>query len=181
MEYVGIDPGQRHTGLCFLTEAGPEFHEIKPENEDILSCLTKVRADLTKWLYDKGSNPTLIAIERQLSVGGQSSSLLFAVQMTILDVVTRFSGMPATLVMPLPIQLQSYIKKRHGGDISSARATVEHFRQQLKWERRISQHCVDAYYLARLAKDVHEGTWEYKLPSKEAKLFPGVILNVKRR
>lgn len=181
MNVVGIDPGQRHVGLCLLNGAETLFHEIKTDKQDVLTSIVTIESQLDNFLTSKGLNPgtTLFAIERQLSVGGQSSSLMFCMQMTILKQICM-NWKDVQLVMPLPVQLRSYIKKVHGGDISSARATVKHFQTTTRWKQRISQHCVDAYYLARLAQDVKAGKWEYKLPSNEAQLFPGTVLNVNR-
>lgn len=180
MNLVGIDPGQRHTGLCLLTEAGPVFHEIRTGEEDVLTSLRTIRAELISWrmTHSLHAGNTTFAMEKQLSVGGQSSSLMFAVQMTILDVITPSDGIK--IVSPLPIQLVSYLKKVHNIDTTSASSIVKSFQTQLNWKKRISQHCVDAYYLARLAQDVLAGKWEYKLPSNEQKLFPGTTLNGKQ-
>jgi len=82
-----------------------------------------------------------------------------------------------SLVMPLPIQLKSYITKMHGIDTTSKSSIVAGFKKQMDWSKRISSHKVDAYYLTRLAEDVLLGRWRYKLPSKETNLFAGTILN----
>lgn len=173
---LGVDPGLRHVGLCVLTDAGPTFWEIKPTEPDVLTSLREIGRKLEAWRAT--NSPTVMCLERQLSVGGQSSALMYAVQMKVAEAL-EIDDPELKVVMPLPSQLRSYIKKVHGGDISSARATVEHFRQTQGWKTRISQHCVDAYYLCRLAQDVLAGRWEYKLPSKELAIFSGVILNGK--
>lgn len=171
---LGCDPGLRHVGLCVLGGPVPVFEEVKTSSRDVASALKQIGKELSAW---KLRNPgSVVSMERQLSVGGQSSALMFAVQMKVAEAL-GLDDPRAQVVLPLPVQLRSYIKRVHGGDVSSARATVEHFRETHSWKARISQHCVDAYYLCRLAQDVLEGRWEYKLPTKELTLFPGVILN----
>lgn len=178
-EIVGIDPSQRHTGLCLLREAGPIFHEIKTEDQDVLTSAGTLRRELRTFLRENKAEKAIICMEKQLSVGGQSSTLLFHMQMNVLEVVKQFNDDP-TLIMPLPIQLISYIKKKHGGDTTSAGTIVAHFKNTTGWKGRISQHCVDGYYLARLGKDVLSGVWSYKLPSKEAPLHPWRTTNGKQ-
>lgn len=179
IEIVGIDPSQRHTGLCFLREAEPVFHEIKTEAQDVLTSAATLRKGLREFIKDNKAENAVIAMEKQLSVGGQSSTLLFHMQMNVFEVIKQLQSEP-TLVLPLPIQLTSYIKKQHKGDTSSASSIVAHFKDTTGWKGRISQHCVDAYYLALLGRDVLSGVWSYKLPSNEAPLTPWRTTNGKR-
>lgn len=174
---LGIDPSQRHTGLCLLRETGPTFHEIQTEGLDVLSSAKKVKQELHDWLY-QNCDPEHIeafAPEKQLSVGGQSSSLMFFMQMAILEEIGNIRQNPC-LIMPLPIQLQSYVKKKYHAPVSG-RDYVDFFKKSTGYRGRISIHCVDAYYLAKLAQDVLGGSWRYKKPSKEADLTPWEITN----
>lgn len=181
MIYLGIDPGLRHTGICVLKEeSSPLFHEVKTDSGlDVLTTLHLLRRGLIDFLWEKVTVPhslIMTGMERQLSVGGQASSMMYAAQMTILEVLCKDMAQKV-LVFPLPIQLISYVKKVHGVDPTSASTMVKAYVKMTGHQGRISQHCVDAYFLARMAKDVYEGKWRYKLPSKEIAPFPGTILH----
>jgi hypothetical protein len=120
-------------------------------------------------------------MEKQV-VGGHSSLLLFYVQMAILATIKGFMTVkPVEIVMPLPIQLHSYMKKMHGIDYASKSTIVAGFKRNhssQSWaQKRISSHLVDAYYLARLGNHVRAGKWRYKLPSNEEPLVPWKIMN----
>lgn len=177
---VGIDPSQRHTGVCFLTEAGPFFTEIKTGTEDVLTSSQSLRRHLRSFLREHNAQNAVFCIEKQLSVGGNSSSLMFHMQMNVLEVVRQLSPSPV-LIMPLPVQLQSYIRRRHGCENpKSATQVVAAAKRALNLKGRFSQHLADAYFLGILARDVLAGTWSYKKPSREQPLVPWEIVNVKQ-
>lgn len=172
---IGIDPSLRHTGLCFLQGAEAIFYEIKTEGLDVLSATRKIKKEfLLFWAEEAALSD--VCIEKQLSVGGQSSALMFYVQMAILEVIAE-NGPTRAVLMPMPIQLQSYVKKRHACPSPEGRALVKHFQETCNHPKRISQHCVDAYYLARLGQDVLAGVWRYNLPSNEQPLTPWKTVN----
>jgi len=178
VNFIGIDPSQRHTGLCVLRDSGPSFFEIQPKQDNILECMEYLAEEFSSFLAENSGIETMICVERQLSVGGQSSSLMFLVQMLILNCIKKHRPtQKMELVMPLPIQLKSYITKMHGIETKSKSSIVAGFRKQMDWQKRISSHRVEAYYLAKLAKDVLLGRWQYKLPSRETNLFEGTIIN----
>lgn len=178
MNFIGIDPSKRHTGLCLLVGTEPLFWEIRPKYDNVLDCLGQTSEELASWLCKNYRTNDLICMERQMSIGGQMAALMFCVQMGVLSTIKHYAPLEEMkLVMPLPIQLKSYMKKVHNLDITSKAAIVAGFKQKTGWEKRISSHKVDAYYLALLAKDVSLGSWQYKIPSKESKLFEGTILN----
>lgn len=178
MNFIGIDPSQRHTGLCILRDSGPSFFEIQPTQDNILESMDYLADEFSSWLAQNCGSDDQICIERQLSMGGQSSSLMFLVQMVVLSCIKRHAPLEEMrLVMPLPIQLKSYITKMHGIDTKNKSNIVAGFKKQLGWTKRISSHRVEAYYLAKLAEDVLLGRWQYKIPSRETNLFEGTILN----
>jgi len=111
-------------------------------------------------------------------VGGESSSLRFADQLLILGCIHHYAPHEEMrLVLPLPIQLKSYMTKVHGIDTKNKSSIVAGFKEQTGWKGRISSHKVEAYYLALLARDVSLGSWRYKVPQKETKLFAGIVVN----
>lgn len=174
--FWGIDPSQRHTGLCFYGGGPTYFNEITTEGLDVLSSgLTIRRSLIATFRALEGGTTAAFCVEHQLPVGGQSSALLFHIMMCVLEAINHVNPNP-TILLPLPIQLQSYVAKRHGSP-TKGRPYVEQFQRTFGHTGRISQHRVDAYYLARLAEDVANGTWEYKLPSKQAALTPWSITN----
>jgi len=181
-KFVGIDPAQRHTGLCILQpDTAPLFYEVKT-TEDVLTSSQKIRGELQVWLWERvAMDEATFAVEKQLSKGGHTSALLFFIQMTVLEVVQGFfREREPRVVMPLPIQLTSFMKKRYGVPIGSAAEAVGHFKDTYKYSGRISQHCVDAFYLAQMAREVEAGEYGYPLPSKEAPLVPWRTLNGER-
>jgi len=180
MQFIGIDPSLRHTGLCFFLDGvEPQFYEIKT-GHDVLSSVAIIRELFGSFLKAHVIHPVkeeypIFAMEKQLSVGGHSSSLMFHIQMIILEEIFKRYSMPC-LVFPLPVQLTSWMRK-HGIDTTSAGSIVKHFKRTENHPKRISQHCVDAYYLTRLAAEVLKGEFYYKLPSKEMALIPWKIRN----
>jgi hypothetical protein len=179
---LGIDPSQRHTGLCLLAGTQVVLDEIKPTADDILSSAEHLRAELKSYLdrRDPDRQIRIYSIEKQLSVGGRSSSLLFYMQMTVLaTVMEHVKGLDpeAILMMPLPIQLQSYIQKHHQFQGKTDLDLVSHFKRQTGEAGRISVHKVDAYYLAHFGRDVYTGRHGYRLPTREANLTPWKVTN----
>jgi len=181
---IGIDPSQRHTGLAELCYGStPVFHEIQPKG-DVLSSGRQIEAELDNFLANHAEPGTLYGIEKQLSVGGQTSSLMFYIQMVVLDTIGRFHvekfQVDPVFVMPLPVQLKSYMKKRHGFDTAKPSTIVQSFKEKYEktpWANgRISQHKVDAFMVGQLALDVMEGSWSYPLPSRESALIPWKIV-----
>jgi len=175
--FLGIDPAMRHTGLCLYQETGPKFSQIDTEtSRDFLSSARHLKAEFRKKLTPLAGKVHDVVMERQLSVGGSSSSLQFHTQMILLDLIDEILK-PERIYLPLPTQLISYMRKRHKVDTSNASSIVRCFREQTNWPKRISQHCVDGYYLTRLGRDVAAGNWQYAMPSKETDLIPGKISN----
>jgi len=179
---LGIDPGSRNVGLCLETEAGPLFFDLKTRSENVLGCLMEVKVEVQKFLRAEMKEKVLVlAMEKQLSVGGSNSALMFAAQAAaagaLAEMELQGELVIECMVSPLPVQLRSYAKRVLGYDISTGRATVASFKDKSGFKGLISQHCVDAYLLVRAAQDVLEGRWAYKLPTKEQVLFPWRILN----
>ena len=173
MKRVGIDPALRHVGLAVVEDGKePVFHEIKAKG-DVLTAAAVVQRGLLEFFGFHGPFD-LWCIEKQLSVGGRSSALMFYMQMLTARCIERIDRNPR-MVAPLPVQLQSYIRKRHGIPADPASQMVRGFQEQFNYQRRISQHCVDAFFLTELGKDVLAGEWYYKPPSKEQPLFPWEI------
>ena len=151
--------------------------DVKPEwGWDLLTSLNWIEDELTSFIEKHRDANTVICLERQLSVGGQSSSLMFSVQMSVLRALQDMR-LTDKVVMPLPTQLKSYIKKVHGVDPKSKSVIVSRMKELTGIQGRVSSHKADAYFLARAARDVMLGRWQYKIPSKEIQLFPGEILN----
>jgi len=104
--------------------------------------------------------------------------LMFYIQMICLGVIeSRFVALDPRLVMPLPVQLKSYMRKVYDVNITSKSTIVKSFKEQCGYEGRISQHKVEAWFLARLGEDVCTGMFKYKLPSREAPLVSWRIIN----
>lgn len=179
--YLGIDPGLRHTGVCLLREeAAPTFYQINTNKMSVLEAANYLKLEFRNFCETYGLlGDTVFCVEKQLSVGASMSALMFHVQMQITQAIAEFvpAESPPKMVSPLPVQLTSYMK-RMGVPTKPDSATVRHFKETTGHHRsRVSIHCVDAYYLARLAKAVIAGTWKYKLQKKETRLYPWEIIN----
>lgn len=181
MKFLGIDPSQRNTGVCLRDGADFTFTTIKTGSMDVLSSARHIRREFRAFVKANGAEDAFLSIERQLSVGGQSSALMFHFQMNMLEMVKQLWGWrnpDLELCMPLPGQLRSYVYHKHGIPTSYKDGQiVAHFKETTGYKPRVSIHCVDGYYLTRLAEDVLKGEWKYKLPSKEAALIPWRIRN----
>lgn len=172
--FCGIDPSQRNVGLCFRKSGAQSwFHQIQPET-DILSSGREIQQKLLQ--YFRLYQPTVFALEKQMPNATITGPLLFYIQMVVLGTIHEYTKEPK-LVWPLPIQLRSYLKKRVGADISSKGTVVAHFKETENYPLRISSHCVEAFYLTRLAEDVLAGVWNYKLSEKELKIVDWKVIN----
>ena len=181
---IGIDPSQRHTGIAILENGSrPAFYEIKGKG-DILSCALQIRQELTDILSTEANEGTLYCVEKQLSVGGHSSSLQFYIQMIVLETIGQFVfekyELDPVFVMPLPVQLKSFMQKAHDMRTKTKTEIVESWKekyQEFDWAQgRISSHKVDAFCLANMGLEIMDLNWEYKLPTKEAPLIPWEII-----
>lgn len=173
---LGIDPSLRHTGLCLLSEGTIHFifREIKSTQPSMLLAVQEIRRGVRQFLLDHDAlGCRCFSIEKQLSVGGHTSSTQFYVQMAVLETVrVLLAGDEPVLIMPMPVQLRSYVQKVEKAPAYGGRSYVDFFREKYNHPQRISEHCVDAFFLAKLALDVTSKRWYYKLPEKEAPLHP---------
>jgi hypothetical protein len=173
---LGCDPAFRHTGLCLYGQAEPRFFQINTDtNMDMVSSTRKIRAELVPRLQKLRGRVKIFSSERQLSVGANMSAMQFAAQCLIFDLVYEHLQ-PEIWVVPTIGQRRQHMRLA-GVDISTDTATVRSFREQTGYKPRVSIHCVHAYYLCRAAKDVLAGKWQYRMPSREVQLIPGVIVN----
>lgn len=178
MNILGIDPSQRHTGLALKKGGSLVFYEIKTKQPDLLSSVLQLKTDLYKFIDQNapGDEELFISMEKQVA-SGQSSQLLFYVQMAIFEVLKAVRV--ERMVNPLPIQLKAYMRKAEGVNTLSKTDIVESFRERYgkKWGvGRISSHCVEAFYLIRMAEEVLAGTWTYALTKREVALTPWPIM-----
>jgi len=172
MLFLGIDPSQRHTGLCFLEnrEAEPHFCEIQTGDLPLAESALDLRSDFRTWvghMMQRGDT-LLVAMEKQV-VGGHMSLTLFHIQMVLIEELATFSDRRVKLVFPLPVQLKKYMRERHGVIVSSKTQIVRSYQEKYGGGR-ISSHKVEAFYLALMGIDCSEGSWKYKLPAREPPL-----------
>lgn len=176
---LGIDPSQRHTGLCLLRDK-PIFFEIKTGSQDVLTSARTIRREFRDFILKNNAENDALCIERQLVMGGQSSSLMFHMQMNLLEAVKQLWGEPEQLMMPLPNQLQSYVYHRYGLKPTKAGGPIVQLYKDLTGDkRRISVHCADAYFLCLLGREVLNGEWSYNKPTKEPAQVPWRIIDGK--
>lgn len=172
MLLLGIDPSKRHTGLCLIKASTGQamFRELKTKDVDIFTACQQLKRDfqftLLEWI---GLDDFTVGFERQIS---SLSAHQFYVQMQLFSVLHEWWGRHTPrIILPLPSQFRSYMRKVHAVDITRKSTTVASFRKQLNYTKRISSHCVEAYYLARMANDCYEGKWWFKT-SKELPITP---------
>lgn len=180
MRILGIDPSQRHTGLALYTGGSVVFREIKPIEVDVLSSVLRLKESLRTYLKEIPQVQELVVSMEKQVLSGHSSTLLFYVEMAVAEVLHEVGV--RKMVSPLPIQLKSFMKKVEGVGIASKTEIVASFRARYGEEygvSRISSHCVEAFYLVKLAKAVLEGSWGYKLPASEVPLYPWSVIGGK--
>jgi len=172
MYFLGIDPSQRHTGLCLLDEDASRavFRELKTKDSDLYTACQQLRSDfqatLIQWV---GLGEVIVGFERQIS---RASPFLFHVQMELLEVLAEYlKWQKSGIILPMPSQLRAYMRDAHKVNITNKSSTVNSFKKQVNYKTRISSHCAEAYYLARMAKDVYEGVWQFKR-SRERPIIP---------
>jgi len=177
MIHIGIDPGQRNLGICVLSGALPRIklftnlRSSKPILESAIHLEESLRKILQNVMREEGrlEAQVSVTIERQLS-GGYTSPLMFYMQMKILEIVRK--ELPkATLIMPFPVQLRSFMLKilKFQG-ISTKRAVVHQVKERTGWGSRLSSHEADAYCLAKLGEACLEGNFSFAKPSREFSL-----------
>lgn len=177
LKAVGTDPAMRHTGLSLLAKGEPQFRQFNsPTNQNIVDTKRQLEAWCDKTFTPLRKKIPIFAMERQISAGAESSALQYLAQTIVLDAALSIIE-PEYIVMPLPIQLKSYARKQLGFTVTSPGQIVRSFKELTGYQGRISQHCVDGWLVARLAQDVVDGKWEYKLPSKDVQPFSGIITN----
>lgn len=167
MRILGLDPGQRHVGVCIREGADSFYCQVDTSTEPVVESTFLIEEGLARVVCEaKRTGPIeVVCLERQISTGAKASALMFCMMITALRVLRK--ELPdAKMVMPLPIQLMSYMKKR-GVPTANASSIVRHHRETEAPSKRLSQHQVDAFYLTKAAEEVILGTWEYKLPTTE--------------
>lgn len=176
MEFIGIDPSQRHTGICVM---GPDLkikdsYDITTEGLAILESGFKVRVELGQ-LFGKYPD-AVYSVEKMMPAAG-SGALLFYFQMILLEeLATRTTR---KLVHPLPIQLKSFMKMLTGTVPTNKTEIVKRAKELSGYTKRMSSHIADAYFLARAAKMAVEGRYEYNLSRLELPLFSWEVIGGK--
>lgn len=171
--FIGIDPSQRHTGICVLSKSLEvvSLSEIKTGDMPVLESIVYIRNEMRKVckVY-----PTAVYSMEKMMPQATNGALLYCVQMAILEVLGDSTS--KQLVHPLPIQLKSYMKKLLGQVPPNKTAIVEGFKAATLYKGRVSSHCADGYFLARMAEEVVNKRFKYNLSKVELPLMTwGVI------
>lgn len=171
--YIGIDPSQRHVGVCVLGEdlKVVEMLEIAPK-APILESAVEIRDGMR--LVCKKYPHAMYSMEKMMPQA-TNGALLFYIQMVILEVIAEHTS--KRLAHPLPIQLRSYMKKLLGAVPDNKTATVQGFKRLTSFKGRVSSHCADAYFLARMAEEVKAKRYSYKLSEVELPLMTWGVMN----
>lgn len=172
--FVGIDPSQRHTGVCVLDSKLQvvEKYDIVTGEMTILDSAKHLRAEVSK-LFKKYPH-AIYGIEKMMP-SARCGALLFYMQMVVLEELERDTT--RLLVHLLPIQLKSYMQRKHGFTPNNKTAIVNSAKALSGVKGRMSSHQADAYFLARACEDVAAGRYEYALSKVELKLFSWSVLN----
>lgn len=182
MYILGIDPSQRHTGLCLrdtTVSGAPRFYEIQPKEKELYASLKTLQEELSCFLkaFVQPIPPDQVAIciEKQ-GYAGHSAQTLFCAEMFIIDTIKTSLGKMPKFLSPIPVQLESYLKKVEGLDICSKKSIVDGYKA-LHGQGRISSHLVEAFYLTKLAEAVLAKSWRYNLSSNEIPRYPWPTIN----
>lgn len=185
MKVVGVDPSQRHTGLCLMDETlstVPVFYEIQTRGSDLLTSIQKIRKEFTNWLDENTELDDVVFSMEKMPSGARGHQVLLPVQLALFEVVqSRYLLQQPLLVNPLPVQLKSYMWHRFKIKSQTANKSeiVKAFRDQFGnayGVGRISSHCVEAFFLTKMAVEVLQHTWSYNKPEKELRLHPWEVL-----
>lgn len=168
--FVGIDPSQRHTGLCVLHPDGriAATKEIVTGDLSLMDSGVKVRRELHEFIIQEDLRGSVFCMEKQLprlTAGPQ----LFYVQMLVLEILQLYTE--RLLVFPLPVQLKSYIKNRTGETPRSKSDVVRLAKALSGVKGRTSSHVADAYFLALLSMDLRDGKHSFRLSEAELPLI----------
>lgn len=174
---VGIDPSQRHTGVCILDQHLKvlEVFDIVTGATPILESGIMIR-DQIGILFKK--YPDALYCMEKMMPGATCGPLLFYVQMIILESMAEHTS--KRLVHPLPVQLRSYMKKLLGKVPENKTATVQGFRELTSFKGRVSSHCADAYFAARMGDEVVNNRYSYRLSEKELPIMSWGVINGER-
>jgi len=172
---IGIDPSQRHTGVCILggQQKIDKAFDIKTDGLSILDSVKRLRGELRQLFLQY---PTATYSVEKMMPSARSGALLFYVQMALLEELVSVNATPA-LAHPLPIQLKSFMIKRFGFDPSTKTAIVEEAKKHSGYSGRMSSHMADAYFLARMADEVINHRYSYPLSKVELQLFTWKVIN----
>lgn len=172
---IGIDPSQRHTGVCILGEdlKISKAYDIKTGDLSILDSVNHLRLGLRDLFKE---HPTATYSVEKMMPSARSGALLFYVQMALLEELVLSNPAPK-LVHPLPIQLKSFMIKKFGFDPGTKTAIVEAAKKHTGYVGRMSSHMADAYFLARMADAVINHRYSYPLSKVELQLFTWKVIN----
>ena len=177
MIYIGIDPSQRHTGLCVLRDNDYVLSQIDTTSKmDLQTSVYHIRGELLKLMIDYSLQPeqSHFGIERMIP-GAATSPLMFAVQTIVYDtILTHFDfDNRLTFVTPYPVQLKHYMRKQHGVDIKNKKTgIIDGYKLVTGDENRVSSHRAEAYFLSRMAIDVDAGCWSFTQKKQRLRIFP---------
>lgn len=172
---IGIDPSQRHTGVCVVRRNNPtviaESYDIETGKLSILDSGLLIRGELRR-LFSRYPNATY-AVEKSMP-GARCGALLFYVQMILLEELS--AGTDRKLVHILPVQLKSFMKSKVGVVPSNKTEIVRYARELSKFKGRMSSHIADAYFLALAAGDVRDGLYSYNISRGELPIISWRVL-----
>lgn len=172
-QYIGVDPSVRHTGIIILDDNAKVLRtaEIQTGDMPLLDALGHIRKEFRSWTQNNvNSEQDIFAIEKMMPTA-RSGPSLFVVQMLLLGLLEELYGQDTPkLVHPLPVQLKSYLKKVGGEVPPNKTAIVNLYKKETGNTQRVSSHIADAYFLARMARDVVAGRYAYQLSVKELPL-----------
>ena len=178
MIFIGIDPSQRHTGICIMRT--PEDYVLSQIDttvkDDLATSVKIIRRELRKGLFGDTEIPFdqyAFGIERMIP-GAMTSPLMFAVQTIVYDEILDFFGeYVPSFTTPYPVQLKAYMSRHHGVDIKNKKTgIIQGYKRITGDEARVSSHRAEAYFLARMAQDVIEGRWSFKQKPQKLRMFP---------
>ena len=174
--YLGIDAAQRHTGYCYRNSTMDlkGFFETKTGKADIFSSCLTIREHLRKILKNTIPSDAVFCVERQLSSPAANfSPLQFHVYLVVLEEIW-YHTQPhePKLVLPTPMQLKSYMARKHGIDTSSKKTIVEGYKNLFPESGRKSSHKVEAYFLTLLGEDVVNSEWFYNYGENTSRVAP---------
>lgn len=170
---IGIDPSQRHTGVCILDKdlSIVQAYDIVTGSVPLLESGIIVR-EMLGVLFDQ--YPTATYSVEKMMPSARNGHHLFYIQMVLLEELAQRTN--KRLIHPLPIQLKSFMKSLLGTVPETKTDIVKAAKQLTSFPGKMTSHVADAYFLARLGDRVLNNNYKYNVSRIELPIISWEVI-----